>query len=214
LQIFQKSPSDLIRTPPRAPVSSFCQLWASGSYFALVCLEGLPAPSEEQKPDERAQGKVGDDLMMLQSLAALDRSQVPDDAVMAVAHSSQMAVLEVPHAMSMHWPAIPSILDRAESIQSKYRALAQLPPAPTAVGGVKSFSHPNTDRPSSSGEAARCRYVSPFAAATPIKGWQQMFGVPSGFSSHRPEGDRIALRLDSRDAVFPNLPRGSRHHVD
>jgi hypothetical protein len=122
LQIFQKSPSDLIRTPPRAPVSSFCQLWASGSYFALVCLEGLPAPSEEQKPDERAQGKVGDDLMMLQSLAALDRSQVPDDAVMAVAHSSQMAVLEVPHAVSMHWPAIPSILDRAESIQSKYRA--------------------------------------------------------------------------------------------
>jgi hypothetical protein len=134
-------------------VSSFCQLWTSGSYFALVCLEGLPAPSEEQKPDERAPGKVGDDLMMLQSLAALDRSQVPDDAVMTVAHSSQMAVLEVPHAVSMHWPAIPSILDRTESIQSKYGAAGWLLPAPT-VGGVKSFSHPNTNRPSRSGEAA------------------------------------------------------------
>jgi hypothetical protein len=135
-------------------------LWTSGSYFALVCLEGLPAPSEEQKPDERAPGKVGDDLMILQSLAALDRSQVPDDAVMAVAHSSQMAVLEVPHAVSMHWPAIPSILDRTESIQSKYRA----------TGSVAARAY------------RRWRHVSPFAAATPIKGWQQMLGVPSGFS--------------------------------
>jgi hypothetical protein len=35
---------------------------------------------------------------------------------MAVAHPRQMAVLEVPHAMSMHWPPIPSILDLDESI--------------------------------------------------------------------------------------------------
>jgi hypothetical protein len=53
--------------------------------------------------------------MMLESLAALDRPQVPDDAEMAVAHASEMAVLEVPHVVSMHWPAIPSILDRLES---------------------------------------------------------------------------------------------------
>jgi hypothetical protein len=34
---------------------------------------------------------------------------------MAVAHASEMAVLEVPHVVSMHWPAIPSILGRLES---------------------------------------------------------------------------------------------------
>jgi hypothetical protein len=43
---------------------------------------------------QRTPGKIDDHLMMLQSLAALDRSQVPDDAVMAVAHSRQMAVFE------------------------------------------------------------------------------------------------------------------------
>ena len=53
--------------------------------------------------------------MVLESLGALDRAQVPDDAVMAVAHASEMAVLEVPHVVSMRWPAIPSILDRLES---------------------------------------------------------------------------------------------------
>jgi hypothetical protein len=52
---------------------------------------------------------------MLEAFSALDRPQVPDDAVMAVAHSSQMAVLETPHVESMHWAAIPSILDRLES---------------------------------------------------------------------------------------------------
>jgi hypothetical protein len=76
-----------------------------------VCPEGLSAPSEGQNLDERAPGKVDDDLMMLQSLAALDWSQVPDDAVMVIAHSSEMEVFKVPHAVSMHWPAIPSILD-------------------------------------------------------------------------------------------------------
>jgi hypothetical protein len=34
---------------------------------------------------------------------------------MAVAHASGMAVLELPHVVSMHWPAIPTILDRLES---------------------------------------------------------------------------------------------------
>ena len=41
-------------------------------------------------------------------------TQVADDAEMAVTHASQMAVLEVPHAVSMHWPPISSILDLAE----------------------------------------------------------------------------------------------------
>jgi hypothetical protein len=70
----------------------------------------------EHKFDERSPSEVDYDLMVLSSLAALDRPQVPDDAEMAVAHPSQMAVLEVPHAVSMHWPPIPSILDLAESI--------------------------------------------------------------------------------------------------
>jgi hypothetical protein len=72
-------------------------------------------PSDEDKPDERLPAEVDYDLMVLESLAALDRPQVPDDAVMAVAHASEMAVLEVPHVVSMHWPAIPSIFDRLES---------------------------------------------------------------------------------------------------
>jgi hypothetical protein len=53
--------------------------------------------------------------MVLETLAALDRPQVPDDAEMSVAHPSQMAILEVPHVVSMHWLAMPSILDRLES---------------------------------------------------------------------------------------------------
>jgi hypothetical protein len=53
--------------------------------------------------------------MVFETLAALDRTQVADDAEMAVTHASQMAVLEVPHAVSMHWMPIPSILDLAES---------------------------------------------------------------------------------------------------
>jgi hypothetical protein len=87
----------------------------SGAYFNLNRLQSLPASSEQHKPDERLPAEVDQDLMMLESLAALDRPQVPDDAEMAVAHASEMAVLEVPHVVSMHWPAIPSILDRLES---------------------------------------------------------------------------------------------------
>jgi len=93
--------------------------------------------------------------MVLESLAALDRPQVPDDAVMAVAHASEMAVLEVPHVVSMHWPAIPSIFDRLETNRWAEADLqAHFPSAP-AFGGIRSFSHPNTDRPSSSGDVAR-----------------------------------------------------------
>jgi hypothetical protein len=87
-----------------------------GASFGLNRLEGLPASSEGQNSEERSPSEVDDDLVVLQSLAALNRSQVPDDAVMAVAHSSQMAVLEVPHPVRMHRAAIPSILDLAESI--------------------------------------------------------------------------------------------------
>jgi hypothetical protein len=60
--------------------------------------------------------------MVFETLAALDRTQVADDAEMAVTHASQMAVLEVPHAVSMHWPPIPSILDLAESNASNAAA--------------------------------------------------------------------------------------------
>jgi hypothetical protein len=111
-------PYDGVRAPPQAPVSVFCPLWPSRPCFSLKRLQSLPAPSDEDKPDERFPGEVDYDLMVLESLAALDGPQVPDDAVMAVAHSSQMAVLEVPHVVSMHWAAIPSILDRLESAKS------------------------------------------------------------------------------------------------
>jgi hypothetical protein len=62
--------------------------------------------------------------MMLEAFAALDRSQVSDDAVMAVAHSRQMAVLEAPHPMRMHWLVIPSILYPPESIGSDRQTAA------------------------------------------------------------------------------------------
>ena len=60
--------------------------------------------------------------MVFEILAALERTQVADDAEMAVTYASQMAVLEVPHAMSTHWPPIPSILDLAESNASNAAA--------------------------------------------------------------------------------------------
>ena len=53
--------------------------------------------------------------MVFETLAALDRTQVADDAEMAVTHASQNAV-------SMHWPPIPSILDLAESNASNAAA--------------------------------------------------------------------------------------------
>jgi hypothetical protein len=75
---------------------------------------------------------------------------------MAVAHASEMAVLEVPHVVSMHPPTIPSILDRLESNRWAEADLqAHFPSVPAAFGGIRSFSNPNTDRPSSSGEVAR-----------------------------------------------------------
>jgi hypothetical protein len=95
-----------------ARLSRRCCVPFTRSAFA----DELSAPSKGQEFGQRTPGKVDDDLMMLQSLAALDRPQVPDDAVMAVAHSSYVAVFEVPHPVRMHRPAIPSILDCSESI--------------------------------------------------------------------------------------------------
>lgn len=115
LRTFRGSPYDGVRAPPQAAVSVFCPLWSPGPCFSLKRLQSLPAPADEDKPDERLPGEVDYDLMVFESLAALDRPQVPDDAVVAVTHSSQMAVFEAPHGMRMHWPAIPSILDRPES---------------------------------------------------------------------------------------------------
>jgi hypothetical protein len=88
---------------------------------------------------------------MLQSLAALVRPQVPDDAEMAVAHPSQMAVLEGPHALSMHWPAIPSTLGRFETSRAGANRGLTFPSAPAAFGGIR--SHPNADLPPSIGDA-------------------------------------------------------------
>jgi hypothetical protein len=75
-------------------------------------------------------------------------------------------------------------------------------------------SHGGT-RPPWRGVDRRFRFASPFAAATPITGGRpQSFRRASGFRSHRPEGYRVALRFDGRDAVLPDLPRRPRHHVD
>ncbi|MDB5513886.1 MAG: hypothetical protein JWQ17_644 [Tardiphaga sp.] len=63
---------------------------------------------------KRRQGGVGrnevngnDDFTVLKSLAVLNRPQIPDDAELAVAHPSQMTVLELTHAVSKHWPPVP-----------------------------------------------------------------------------------------------------------
>ena len=61
--------------------------------------------------------------MVFETLAALDRTQAADDAEMAVTYSGQIAVLDVPHAVSLHWPPIPSFLDLAESNASNVAAV-------------------------------------------------------------------------------------------
>jgi hypothetical protein len=74
---------------------------------------------------------------------------------MTVAHASEMAVLEVPHVVSMHWPAIRQFLTGSNLTAGRRAYLqAHFPSAP-AFGGIRSLSHPNTDRPSSSGDVAR-----------------------------------------------------------
>jgi hypothetical protein len=71
----------------------------------------MPTQPEGAKLEQPPHAEIDHDLMMLQSLAALDRPEVADDAVMAVAHPRQTAIFEMPHAVSMHRRAIPSILD-------------------------------------------------------------------------------------------------------
>jgi hypothetical protein len=65
-------------------------------------LENLQYPSK---------GEVHHDLMVLHALAALHRAEIAHKAVMAVAHSSQAAVVEISHADKMHRREIPSNLD-------------------------------------------------------------------------------------------------------
>jgi hypothetical protein len=70
-----------------------------------------PSPS---KLNQSAKVEIHDDFVVFHALAALDRAEVTNDAVMSVAHSSQSAVSE--HAASMHCPPIPSNLDGGESV--------------------------------------------------------------------------------------------------
>jgi hypothetical protein len=58
-----------------------------------------------------SKGEVHHDLMVLHALAALHRAEIAHKAVMAVAHSSQAAVIEISHADKMHRREIPSNLD-------------------------------------------------------------------------------------------------------
>lgn len=50
-------------------------------------------------------------LMVPQPLAALHEAEVPDQAVAAAAHAGEPAIFPSQHRLSMHCPAIPSILD-------------------------------------------------------------------------------------------------------
>jgi hypothetical protein len=52
------------------------------------------------------------------------------------------------------------------------------------------------------------------SAVSPACDRSRRSGAPSGFRGHGPEGYRVALHFDGRDAVFPDLPRRPRHHVD
>jgi hypothetical protein len=76
------------------------------------------APSHRYELDQGTPGKIDDHLVMFQALAALDRPEVPNNAVMAIAHSSYMAAFETLHTPRMHQTAIPSILDPPESTLS------------------------------------------------------------------------------------------------
>jgi hypothetical protein len=49
--------------------------------------------------------------MVPHPLAALDEPEIPDQANLTAAHSSQPAIPKTPHDVSMHCAAIPSILD-------------------------------------------------------------------------------------------------------
>jgi len=63
-----------------------------------------------------AQRKVNDHLMMLEPLATLDRAEVSQEAIMAVAHAREPAVSELAeHIPNMHLAAAVSNLDGAES---------------------------------------------------------------------------------------------------
>jgi AcrR family transcriptional regulator len=61
-----------------------------------------------------AQREGDQHLMVPEALAALDETEVPDQAVTPATHSGYPAILE--HRVSMHCAAIPSILDRFESM--------------------------------------------------------------------------------------------------
>jgi hypothetical protein len=59
----------------------------------------------EHGSDERANAAAGymqHHLMVPQSLAALDQAKIPDQAIVATAHSSQPGIFESPHRASMH----------------------------------------------------------------------------------------------------------------
>jgi hypothetical protein len=49
--------------------------------------------------------------MVPHPLAALDEPEIPDQANLTAAHSSEPAIPKTPHDVSMHCAAIPSILD-------------------------------------------------------------------------------------------------------
>jgi hypothetical protein len=50
--------------------------------------------------------------VVLEAFAALDRSEIPNEAEAPIAHSSQSTMREATHAASMHQVASASILDR------------------------------------------------------------------------------------------------------
>jgi hypothetical protein len=58
-----------------------------------------------------------DDLVVLQPLATLHRAEVPQEAIMTVAHASETAISELAeHNPKMHLAALVSNLDGGESL--------------------------------------------------------------------------------------------------
>jgi hypothetical protein len=60
--------------------------------------------------DEPSKGEVHDDLVVLHCLPAFHRTEIPQQAVMAIAHAGKTAVFEVRHSVRMHRREVPSIM--------------------------------------------------------------------------------------------------------
>jgi len=81
---------------------------------------------DRQPPRElknAAPGKLHHHLVMPHPLPAFDEAEIPDQTILAAAHSSQPAIPKTPHGASMHCETIPSILDESSEALQRVRIL-------------------------------------------------------------------------------------------